>query len=187
MTKHLLSHMKQNTIAYFALFVALGGTSYASVKIPQAIHAQQAAKSAKAGITCGGRCPATRVYWAYIGMGGGPARAPLPPVGGATAYQTAVGGVPARLIHQGVGDWLVFFQAEDLSNCARFVNLTHDRGSASAAGYDHFYPDKTAIHVLLTDANGQPADLDFVVLALCGNSKNLQVGPAAPGAGVGGQ
>jgi len=186
MTKHLLSHMKQNLIAYFALFVALGGTSYASVKIPQAIHTNQAAKSAKAGITCGGRCPATNVYWAYVGVTGGPGVGGIFANASGAVYQTAVGGVPARLVHRGVGDWLVYFQTEDLSNCARFVNLTHDRGSASAAGYDHFYPDKTAIHVLLTDANGQPADLDFVVLALCGNTKGIQVGPAPPAAGVGG-
>ena len=48
MTKRLLSHMKQNVIAYFSLFVALGGTSYASVKIPQVAGNHQAAKSAKA-------------------------------------------------------------------------------------------------------------------------------------------
>ena len=58
MTKHVLSHMKQNLIAYFALFVALGGTSYASVKIPQVAGTHQTAKSAKAGITCDKACPA---------------------------------------------------------------------------------------------------------------------------------
>ena len=190
MTKHLLSHMKQNTIAYFALFVALGGTSYASVKIPQAIHAQQTAKSAKAGITCGGSCPATSVFWAYVGATGGPgAQIDLtkPSVAGPNIYQTAVGGVPANLVHQGLGDWLVKFKSENLSNCSRFANLTHDRGSATAGGYDHFNPDPQAIRVLTTNAAGQPADLDFVVIAFCGRTKGIQSTPAPPGAGVGGQ
>jgi hypothetical protein len=181
MTKHLLNHLKQNTIAYFALFVALGGTSYASVKLPQVIHAQQAAKSAKAGITCGGRCPATKVYWAYAAGSG------VIPGGGAftgPVYQTAVGGYPASLVKQGVGDWLVFFQNQDLSNCARFANLVRDRGSASVAGYDSSNPNPNAIHVLTTNAAGQPADVDFVVLALCGATKGLTITPAPPAAGA---
>src|SRR5207253_10766175 len=99
MTKHLLSHMKQNTIAYFALFVALGGTSYASVKIPQAIHTQQAAKSAKGGITCGKACPASSVYWVYVGVHGGPLaqiNRSIPGTAAPNTYQTAVGGVSAN-------------------------------------------------------------------------------------------
>jgi len=183
MSRLRFSHPKHATIvAYLALFVALGGTSYASVKIPRLTHAEQAAKSAKAGITCGGRCPATRVYWAYVGASGGPgAIVPTTP----DVYQTAVGGVPAHLVHQGLGDWLVFFQSQDLTNCARFVNLVHDRGSASASSYDHTNPDPQAIHVLTTNAAGQPADLDFVVSALCGNKASNA--PAPPAAGrVGG-
>src|SRR5260221_7034058 len=107
--KPLFGHMKQNTVAYFALFIALGGTSYASIKIPQLANTHQTAKSAKAGITCGGRCPATKVYWAYIGVTGGPG-AVVP--GNPAVYQTAVGGVPARLIHRGVGDLLGLFPAQ---------------------------------------------------------------------------
>ena len=33
MTK-LLGHLKSNAVAYLALFVALGGTSYAAIKLP---------------------------------------------------------------------------------------------------------------------------------------------------------
>lgn len=181
MTKHLLSHLKQNTIAYFALFIALGGTSYASVKIPQVINAQQAAKSAKAGISCGGRCPATKVFWAYFAgshvIPGGAFSGPV--------YQTAVGGVPATLVQKGLGDWLVYFQSQDLSNCARFGNLVHARGSVSIAGYDSANPHPQTIHVLTTNAAGQPADLDFAVLALCGNTTGLTVVPAPDAAGTG--
>jgi hypothetical protein len=34
MTTALLSHARRNLIAYLALFVALGGTSYAAVNLP---------------------------------------------------------------------------------------------------------------------------------------------------------
>src|SRR5438105_7378588 len=183
MTKRLLSHMKQNVIAYLSLFVALGGTSYASVKIPQVAGTHQAAKSAKAGITCSKACPASSVYWAYVGATGGPgAVVPTAP----NVYQTAVGGVPANLVHQGLGDWLVKFKSQDLSNCSRFANLTHDLGSATAGDYSHINPDPQAIHVMTMNAAGQRADLDFVVAAFCGPSQGIQSSPAPPAAGKGG-
>jgi hypothetical protein len=186
MTKHLLSYLK-HPIAYFALFAVLAGTAYASVNTPRQAATKHAVKSAttfkvlKAGITCAKACPASSVYWAYIGATGGPgAQAPTTP----NVYQTAVGAVPANLVHQGLGDWLVKFKSQDLSNCARIAELTHDRGSATASGYDHTNPDPTAIHVLTTSAAGQAADLDFVVLAFCGNSTGIQSTPAPPAAGV---
>jgi hypothetical protein len=185
----LLRHLRQNTVAYLALFVALGGTSYASVRLPQSAASPQALKSAKAGITCSGSCPASSVYWAYIGVNGAPgigtAFGPGPSV-----YQTAHGAVPAEVQHLGLGDYLVSFTGQNLSNCARFANLTHDRGSATVAGIDsvnqwNSYPG--GIHVMTTDASGNPADLDFVVVALCGTAKGVQFGAAPPGHGVGGQ
>src|SRR5262249_8526956 len=144
----LLSHLKNNTIAYFALFVALGGTSYASVSIPQHLNSSRAAHSAKATITCGGRCPARTVYWAYVGAQGCPqVFAP----GAPNICQTPLGGVPAQVTHQGLGDWLVFFQQQPLQNCARFANLTHDRGSATVGGWDSKNPNPQGIHILTTN------------------------------------
>jgi hypothetical protein len=187
----LLRHLRQNTVAYLALFVALGGTSYASVRLPQSAAAPQALRSAKAGITCSGLCPASNVYWAYIGATGAPGYgaqgvgvAPGPQV-----YQTVHGGVPALVQHLGLGDWLVSFTGQNLTNCARFANLTHDRGSATIAGYDtvsqwNLYPG--GIHVMTTDATGNPADLDFAVVALCGTAKGVQFGAAPPATGNGG-
>jgi hypothetical protein len=192
MTKKLLTHFRHNTIAYLALagllFVALGGTSYASVRLPQSAASPQALRSAKAGITCGGSCPASTVYWAYVGVGGGPGHVACAPNSSLCfpspgVYDTAVGGVPATVTRQGVGDWLVRFQGEPLWNCARFANLTHDRGSASVAGWDHLNPDPAAIHVMTTDATGQPADLDFVVIAVCGKAPGIQFGSAPPATG----
>jgi hypothetical protein len=170
--------MQQNVIAYIALFVALGGTSYASVKVPE-LAANQ--KAAKAGITCGGNCPARRVYWGYIGVTGGPV---LVSPGAPNVYQTVVGGVPAHLVHVGLGDWLVKFKSQDMSNCAKFANLTHDRGSANAYGYDHFNPDPYAVRVVTNNAAGQPADLDFVIGVFCGPAEGIQSSPAPPAAGT---
>ena len=194
----LLKHFKQNTIAYLALFVALGGTSYASVAIPQQIAATHAAKSAKASITCGGSCPAAKVYWAYVGAKGNINISALTP-GAPTVYDTPLGGIPGQVAHLGLGDWMVYFQQQDLSNCARFVNLTHNRGSASASGYDNgstqdpktgngnnasLNSDPQGIHVLTTDAQGNAADLDFAIVALCGKASNIQFGAAPPASGT---
>ena len=35
MTRRLIAHLKGNLVAYLALFVALGGTSYAAIKLPR--------------------------------------------------------------------------------------------------------------------------------------------------------
>src|SRR5262245_57393168 len=142
--KHVLTHLQRNTIAYFALFVALGGTSYASVKLPQHCAAPKAATSAKASITCGGGCPAGTVYWAYIGAKGN--YDPLAVRGNTPqAYQTAVGAVGAQVLKLGLGDWAIQFSQRDLSNCVRLANLTHDRGYATVAGYDRTNPGPAVI------------------------------------------
>lgn len=193
----LLRHLQHNTIAYIALFVALGGTSYASVKIPQHSATTHAAKSAKASITCSGACPASKVMWAYIGAKGLINISSLTP-GAPQVYDGPVGGIPAQVNHLGLGDWLVFFQQQDLSNCARFVNLTHDRGSASASGYDNgstqapspgqdnalINSNQQGVHVLTTNAQGNPADLDFAIVVLCGKAQNIQFGASPAKAGT---
>jgi hypothetical protein len=187
----LLRHMRQNTVAYIALFVALGGTSYASVRLPQSVASPQALRSAKAGITCSGSCPASNVYWAYVGANGAPGYGAqgVAVSTGPQVYDTVHGGVPALVQHLGVGDWLVSFQGQNLTNCARFANLTHDRGSASIAGWDtvsQWNQYAGGIHVMTTDATGNPADLDFVVGVFCGSAKGVQFGAAPPATGNGG-
>jgi len=184
MIKHLLGHLRHNVIGYLALFVALGGTSYASVKIPQLAAST---KAAKAGITCSGSCPASKVYWAYVGAKGAPgygAQGVALAAGAPQVYNTAIGAVPATVLHLGTGNWLVQFTGQNLTNCGRWANLTHDRGSASVSGYDGLNPYTGAIHVLTTDTTGGAADLDFVVLALCGKQQGIQIGAAPPAAGT---
>jgi hypothetical protein len=187
MSKHLLRHLRQNIVAYFAVFLALGGTSYAA---PQIAALQHSAKSAKAGITCGGSCPASKVLWAYVGAKGAPGyggQGVALAAGVPNVYDNPVGGYPATVVHLGLGDWLVQFPGQDLTNCGRWANLVHDRGSASISGYDDVSAWNTylnGIHVMTTDAQGNPADLDFNVLALCASSKGLQTTAAPPGAGV---
>jgi hypothetical protein len=167
MTKHVLMHMKNNTIAYLALFVALGGTSYASVKIPQrsqAIQTAQAARTSKASGTCIKACPAATVMWGYFGLNFQKTTwIPL---------QTAVGGWGATLEHVGLGVWNVrFVNQPDLTNCARFANLTEIRGSATVLGYSSLNPDPRTIPVLTTDATGNPIDAAFDVVVFCGGGQ----------------
>ena len=156
MTKHLLSHMKQNTIAYFALFVALGGTSYASVKIPQAIAStHQAAKSAKAGSRCARHAP-ERVSGLLSESREVP-RGPALECPRRTRRPSA--GVPANLVHQGAATGLVKFKSQNVSNCARVCASATDRGSATAGHMTTSNPDPDAIHVLDDERRRQPGRL----------------------------
>ncbi len=155
MAKNRFRHLKRNLLVCFAFCLVVTGTAIASVKVAQ--HKTE-------GITCGGSCPARTVYWAYIDAVGQPGS--LSP--GPTVQQTALGGVPAQLVHVGVGSWMVFFSGKDLRNCARFANLTSARGSATVGEYSSVNTDPEGIPVLTTDAQGNPADEDFVVSALCG-------------------
>jgi hypothetical protein len=161
MDSHRLSHLKRSLIACFALCLVLAGTAYASVQVAQRLTA---------GVTCGGRCPATRVYWTYITATGVPGS--LSP--GPTVQQTALGGVPAQIYHVQTGSWIVRFSGQDLSNCAKFANLTSIRGSATVGEYSSTNTDPTAIPVLTTDANGHPFDADFVVGVFCGGGIGAQ-------------
>ena len=153
-----LKHLKRYIIMGFVLCLVITGTAVASVKIVQ---------HETAGVTCGGSCPAKNVYWAYVTATGIPNS--LSP--GPTVVQTASGGVPAQLTHVGVGSWMVFFTNHNMTNCARFANLTSARGSATVGQYNSTNPDPDGIPVLTTNAQGQPADEDFVVLSLCGGGQ----------------
>ena len=43
----MLTHLRNNAVAYLALFVAIGGTSYAAVQLPKdSVGAKQIAKNA---------------------------------------------------------------------------------------------------------------------------------------------
>jgi hypothetical protein len=159
MDNHRISHLKRNVIACFALSLVLAGTAYASVKVVQ---------RATAGITCSGRCPAAQVYWAYVQSVGTPGGlfGPDPFVS-----QTAAGGVPATVYHKGSGDWVVSFSGRDLSNCARFANLTSIRGSATVLQYSAANPTPGGVEVLTTNAAGGPFDADFVIGVFCGGGQ----------------
>jgi hypothetical protein len=164
MIKHLFSHLRGNIIAYFALFIALGGTSYASTAIPQHVDAH---RTVKATGTCGGSCPAAKVLWAYFGLG-----LPTSLDPGWQAIQVAVGASPASVLKTGVGSWQVSFAKQpDLTNCAKFANLTQIRGSASVMGYSSLAPDPGSVTVLTTDANGNPVDTGFDVVVFCGGGQ----------------
>jgi hypothetical protein len=158
MATNRFRHLKRYIIVCFALCLVITGTAVASVKIVQ---------HETAGVTCGGSCPAKNVYWAYVTATGVPNS--LSP--GPTVQQTASGGVPAQVTHVGVGSWMVFFTNHNMTNCARFANLTSVRGSATVGEYSSVNPDPDGIPVLTTDAQGNPADESFVVVSLCGGGQ----------------
>jgi hypothetical protein len=176
MTKHLLGHFGNNLIAYLALFVALGGTSYASIAIPDHVTVSNSAKAVGA---CTGRCPASKVYWAYFGLNF--AQTSWQPL------QIPAGGVPAVLTHVGTGQWIVHFAGvSDLTNCAKFANLTGIPGSATVEGFGDTESiqgnvpsvadplantDPSAVPVMTTGANGQPMDAAFDLLVVCGGGQ----------------
>jgi len=190
MTKHLLTHFRNNVIGYLALFVALGGTSYASVAVPQASrviygHASaQTSKTAKGTGTCYGKCPATTVLWGYFGLNvAGTAWIPL---------QTPIGGYNAVLTHAGVGDFIVHYEGlSNFTNCVKFANLTQIRGSATPVMYSSVAPDAAGITVLTTDQYGNPVDADFDLMIVCGGGQGPSLTSSAaalsaPSTGVGG-
>jgi len=148
-------HLKRYVVACSVLCLLLAGTAYASVKVSQ---------HSAGGVTCGGRCPARYVYWTYIHAVGAPNS--LSP--GPTVDQTALGGVPAQLVKVGVGSWMVYFSGHQLNNCMRFANLTSGPGQISVGQYNSANPDIEGIPVHTYDTQGNPADADFVVGALCG-------------------
>ncbi len=158
----LLSKLIRNPIVYIVAALALGGTAYASVN------------AIKSGITCGGRCPATTVMWAYFGQGVAGGLSP-----GFGLVQSPVGGIPATAVQTGVGAWNVTFTGQDLWNCAKFADLTSVRGSATAGGYNSTNSDSTSFPVQTTDANGNPITTGFVVFVMCANSTGLHK-PGSP-------
>jgi len=155
MERHRFRHLKRNVIAGLVLCLVLAGTAYASVKVTQ---------HATAGITCSGHCPAARVYWAYVDSTGVPGS--LSP--GPTVQQTALGGVPAQITHVGTGSWIVYFSGDDLSNCAKFGNLTDTPGSVTVGEYSSQNPDAAGIPVWTYNPQGNLTDADFVIGVLCG-------------------
>jgi hypothetical protein len=150
-TKRLLEYLKHNLLAALALFVALGGTSYASVTI-QAHPLHGAARAAQAAQGPNG---IDRPLWAYVFNG--------------TITQTSPG-TTATLVHLGLGDYKMYFPGPNLANCARTANLTHIRGSVTITGYDSTNPEIHAVRVRTTAADGTLTDADFVVVVNCSPS-----------------
>jgi hypothetical protein len=72
MTSALLHHIRRNVIAYLALFVALGGTSYAALTLPgNSVGARQIRNHSIAPIKLDRREFGAYVrYWAQIAPGG---------------------------------------------------------------------------------------------------------------------
>ena len=124
MTKHRFTQLRHNTVACLALalFVALGGTSYASVKHPShkvvGPHSGSSAAAPSGAATTGVTHSANLVYWAYLSATG------------AVLSESPKLAVTAS--HPGTGAYLVYFNNVDLTNCAVVGSVTSDYGSLAA-------------------------------------------------------
>lgn len=165
--KRGISHFRSNAIAYLALFVALGGTSYAAISIPHnSVGTRQlrngavtASKLAKGSITptkLDGRSGATYVaFWAEVDSSGRIARSSKP------ATTTNWGGP---------GEGEITFRGALPSDCFALASVSFSPatgangyvtvGSGSIGG-------KTNILVTMTGPNGMATPLSVLVADIC--------------------
>ena len=145
-----------NVIATIALFVALGGSSYAALKLPRnsvgssqirsgAVQSRHLAGSLKSALAGGGH----KVFYAAIAAGGKQVR------GDATG-----GGV------EGTGHYEVAFP-QSIANCGFVASLGTTDTAEVPAGRITVHQDEDRVGVQTYDAAGSPASLPFQVVAVC--------------------
>jgi hypothetical protein len=165
--KTVIGHIRANLIAYLALFVALGGTSYAAITIPRnSVGTRQlrngavtAGKLAKGSITSAkldGRSIAGYVaFWARIDQGG----------------QIISSSEPAHTNEWSTGNGTIVFRGQLSSKCFALANVTNPPfrlngyvntfSSTSIAG-------KEDLEVFMSPAGtSQPGPLPVVVAEIC--------------------
>ena len=67
MTSRVVQHIRSNVVAYIALFVALGGTSYAAIKLPaNSVGTRQRAESPRCASAARRYIPSGRIPFSPI-------------------------------------------------------------------------------------------------------------------------
>ena len=168
-----------NVIATLALFIALGGTSYAALKLPRnsvgptqiktgavssselrdrSIRLQDINKSARASLR------------GQIGPQGAPGTAGASAVKHFAAVSAAGEFLRGNAKHGGhngaIGAYLVGF-AESVSGCAYSATLGTTDGTTVAAGRITVNEQAGSVGVQTYDAAGAPSDLPFHVIVAC--------------------
>lgn len=148
-----------NVIATLALFVALGGSSYAALKLPRnsvgsaqirsgAVQSRHLAAGVKSAIGAAGG-GGSKVFFASVGAGGKAAR------GNATG---------AAL--EGTGHYEVAFP-QSVATCSFAASLGATDASEVPAGRITVHQDEDRVGVQTYDAAGSPASLPFHVIVAC--------------------
>jgi hypothetical protein len=103
-------HLRANVIAYLALFVALGGTSYAAISIPRSsVGTAQLRNGAVTGNKLSKRSIAgSVVFWARIDQNG----------------QVLSSSEPAHTTGWASGNGTIFFRGQLSSKCFALANVT---------------------------------------------------------------
>jgi hypothetical protein len=161
--KRALAHLRSNAVAYAALFVALGGTSYAALNLPAgSVRTKQLHNGAVTPPKLDGKLIGGTVRaWAYISAAG---------------HEVNGSGIHGAGIVKGVQEYTMLLNNQHVRGCAAMASVVADPraanpfapGSAIAAvappGRKGFH---AAVAVETYDATGQPAAFPFMVQVLC--------------------
>jgi hypothetical protein len=184
----LRTHLQHNLVAYLALFVALGGTSFAAVAVTLPPNSVGTAQIQPGAIT------ASKIRAGVIPAG---YNGPSFYFGSWNANGTvAIYEPDVAMLKRGTGFYKATFFT-DVSGCGQYATITGTTTGQIAVGPSTL--DQVTSHgglhgtlsldVRTFDATGAPADRSFAVAAICGIGKSLPPGgvigaaPAAPAGG----
>jgi len=181
MPRRLLDRLSSNAIAILALFIALGGTSYAAIKVPRnsvgatqirvgavgsseirdrSIALKDVSRSARSSLrgAAGPQGPA-----GAQGSAGTPAARHFAAVSAAGIF---LRGDATHGGREGVGSYTVGF-ADSISACAWTATLGTTDGTTVQAGRITVNDQAGAVGVQTYDVAGAAADLPFQVIVAC--------------------
>jgi len=162
MTHRLASHARANAIAYLALFVALGGTTYAAVSLPaNSVGARQIRNHS---ITPDKLDPSRLAgavrAWAEVSAAG---------------HLIAGEGNPTAKVQPGSvapGVYVVKWRTAPMVHCASVGAVAIPIGAGLTPGFvvtdgPQPKPERTTVQANVYNAQGQPTALAFTVAVLC--------------------
>jgi hypothetical protein len=156
--KKAIAHFRGNVIGYLALFVALGGTSYAAANIPaNSVGTRQLRNGAVTPAKLNGSAIAGHVaFWAQVDGSGHVLASSKPAV-------TAGWG-------SGGSTGTIQFHGQLPTNCFALADITS--GPEAAAGFvaaanTASIKGETTIQILMRNVSGQGASLPVVVADIC--------------------
>lgn len=153
----IVAHIKHNLVGYIALFVALGGTSYAAVSLPAgSVGTRQIRNGAVTPVKLDGRAIGGSVRdWAYVSEGG-------QVLGGSRGAHASVGG----------NQYTVTWGTRFTRRCAALVTPAAVPGIAPVAdatgvGINNTGPNSKTSVLVWTYNNGNPTAAPFYIAIIC--------------------